>query len=53
MPTVSYKCPETGKSMKKSFPYNAVGKAKAHEFAKVMNGSKVNNPNYGMESQSY
>ena len=27
MPTVKYKCPDTGKPMKKMFPYNAVGKA--------------------------
>ena len=34
---------------KKTFPYNAVGKAQAHEFAKTMGGSKKNNPGYGME----
>ena len=28
MPTVSYSCPDSGKPMKKSFPYNAVGKLK-------------------------
>ena len=35
MPTVSYSCPTSGKKMKKSFPYNAVGKAQAVEFAKM------------------
>ena len=29
MPTVTYSCPDTGKKMKKTFPYNAVGKAQA------------------------
>jgi|TARA_B100000780_G_scaffold271219_1_gene231905 hypothetical protein len=34
---------------KRQFPYNAVGKAQAHSFAK-MNGGKVkNNPGYGDE----
>ena len=45
MPTVKYKCPDTGKPMKKMFPYNAVGKAQATEFAKTMKGSMTNNPN--------
>jgi len=49
MPTVSYSCPTSGKKMKKSFPYNAVGKAQAAEFAKTMKGSMKNNPGYGME----
>ena len=53
MPTVSYKCPDTGKSMKKSFPYNAVGKAQAHEFAKTMGGSMKNNPNTRMTESGY
>jgi hypothetical protein len=46
MPTVKYKCGQTGKMKKKTFPYNAVGKAQAAEFAK---GSMKNNPGYGME----
>ena len=54
MPTVSYSCPDTGKTMKKSFPYNAVGKAQAHTFAKTMGGSMKNNPNKKMtEMQSF
>tara|TARA_R100000935_G_C2687035_1_gene104981 strand:- start:278 stop:451 length:174 start_codon:yes stop_codon:yes gene_type:complete len=44
MPTVTYKCPDTGKTMKKQFPYNAVGKAQAGTFAKLMGGNKKNNP---------
>ena len=39
MPTVKYNCPDTGKPMKKSFPYNAVGKAQANTFSKIMGGS--------------
>lgn len=53
MPTVSYSCPDTGKSMKKSFPYNAVGKAQATEFAKTMGGSMKNNPTKKMTEQGY
>ena len=49
MPTVKYKCPDTGKNMKKIFPYNAVGKAQAGQFTKEMGGKKKNNPGYGME----
>ena len=49
MPTVSYKCEDTGKTKTKTFPYNAVGKAQAAEFAKTMEGSMKNNPGYGME----
>ena len=49
MPTVSYKCGDTGKMKKKTFPYNAMGKAQASEFAKTMGGSVKNNPGYGME----
>ncbi len=52
MPTVTHKCPDTGKIMKRTFPYNAVGKAQAAEFAKTMNGSIKNNPNYGMEKKT-
>jgi len=45
MPTVK------SKSGNKVFPYNAVGKAQAHQYAK-MNGGKVkNHPNYGMEKK--
>ena len=45
MPTISYKCPDTGKPMKKEFPYTSVGKAQAATFAKLMGGSMKNNPN--------
>jgi hypothetical protein len=51
MPTVKYKCPDSGKNMKKTFPYNAVGKAQAAEFAKTMGGVTKNNPNYGDEKK--
>ena len=51
MPTVSYKCGDTGKMKKKTFPYNAVGKAQAAEFAKTMCGSMEKNPGYGMEKR--
>jgi predicted DNA-binding WGR domain protein len=51
MPTVSYKCGHTGKVKTKTFPYNAVGKAQATEFAKTMKGSVKNNPGYGMEKK--
>lgn len=53
MPTVSYTCPDTGKKMKKSFPYNAVGKAQADAAMRYYDGTKVNNPGYGMEKKSY
>ena len=46
MPTVKVK------GMKKTFPYNAVGKAQAHAFAQLMKGKIKNNPNYGMEKQN-
>ena len=52
MPTVKYKCGDTGKMMKRTFPYNAVGKAQAAEFAKTMKGSMKNNPGYGMEKKT-
>jgi len=52
MPTVSYSCPTSGKKMKKSFPYNAVGKAQAVEFAKMNRGSIKNNPGPYMETQT-
>ena len=51
MPTVKYKCGNTGKMKTKVFPYNAVGKAQAAEFAKTMNGSMKNNPGYLMEKK--
>ena len=49
MPTVTYTCPDTGRMKKKEFPYNAVGKPQAFEFAKNMNVTLINNPGYGME----
>ena len=49
MPTVKYKCPDTGKMMKKEFPYNAVGKAQAGQKAKDIKATLINNPGYGME----
>jgi len=49
MPTVKYKCGETGKMKTKVFPYTAVGKAQAGEFASLYGGSVKNNPGYGME----
>ena len=49
MPTVTYSCPDSGKMKKKTFPYNAVGKAQAADFTKTMGGKKVDNPGYGME----
>ncbi len=52
MPTVTHKCLNTGKKMKKTFPYNAVGKAQAGAFAKLMDGKVKNNPNYGMEKKT-
>tara|TARA_R110001592_G_scaffold35381_2_gene120375 strand:+ start:267 stop:422 length:156 start_codon:yes stop_codon:yes gene_type:complete len=45
MPTVIVK----GK--KKQFPYNAVGKAQASSYAKMMGGSIKNNPGYGDEKK--
>lgn len=52
MPTVTYKCGKTGKTKKKTFAYNAVGKAQSTEFAKLMGGSKKNNPGPGEEVMS-
>ena len=46
MPTVIYP------GGMKEFPYNAPGKAQAHEYAKLMKGKIKNNPNYGMEKQN-
>jgi len=37
---------------KKTFPYNAVGKAQAAVFASMNNGKIKNNPNYGMEKKT-
>ena len=51
MPTVEYKCGDTGKMKTKVFPYNAVGKAQAATFAATMNGSIKNNPGDGMEKK--
>ncbi len=45
MPTVTYKCPDSGSKMKKTFPYNAVGKAQADTFVKLMKGNIKYNPN--------
>jgi hypothetical protein len=53
MPTVKYKCPTSGKMKTKKFPYSATGKAQATSFAKMMGGSKKNNPGYGTEKKSY
>ena len=52
MPTVKYKCPDTGKSMVRKFAYNATGKAQASALAGLMKGTKTDNPNYGMEKKS-
>ena len=52
MPTVSYSCPTSGKKMKKSFPYNAVGKAQAHSFARMNKGKIKNNPAPKMEAST-
>ena len=51
MPTVTYMCNESGKEKKKVFPYNAMGKAQAHEFSQTMGGKVKYNPNYGMEKK--
>lgn len=51
MPTVSYTCSKTGTKKKKEFPYNAVGKAQANEFAALSGGSIKNNPGYGVKSK--
>ena len=34
---------------KRQFPYNAVGKAQAHSYAKMMGGKVKNNPGYHSE----
>tara|TARA_R110001606_G_scaffold255934_1_gene404051 strand:- start:25 stop:180 length:156 start_codon:yes stop_codon:yes gene_type:complete len=46
MPTV--KLPN---GTKRTFPYNAVGKAQAHTFMKMSKGKIKNNPGYGMEEK--
>jgi len=46
MPTV--KLPN---GTKKTFPYNAVGKAQANAFMKMSGGKIKNNPGYGMEKK--
>jgi hypothetical protein len=43
----------TGKKMKREFPYNAMGKAQASEFSKVMNGSIKYNPNMYSPKKGY
>jgi len=52
MPTVKYSCPDSGKMKTKTFPYNAVGKAQAKEFANTMGGSMKNNPGPMMEKKT-
>ena len=49
MPTVNYKCGDTGKMKTR----NAVGKAQATEFAKTMGGTKTDNPNTRMTEMGY
>tara|TARA_B110000858_G_scaffold91037_1_gene105199 strand:+ start:3984 stop:4160 length:177 start_codon:yes stop_codon:yes gene_type:complete len=58
MPTVKYKCNDTGKMKEKKFPYNSVGKANASWFAGLKNsqGMKAtitNNPTKGMTETGY
>jgi len=53
MPTVKYKCMDSGKQKVKKFPYNAVGKAQATEFAKTMGGSIKYNPNKPKTEMGY
>ena len=53
MPTVKYKCGDTGKMKTKKFPYNSVGKAQAHTYAKLMNGKVTNNPTKKMTESGY
>tara|TARA_B100000965_G_C19594116_1_gene759343 strand:- start:1193 stop:1336 length:144 start_codon:yes stop_codon:yes gene_type:complete len=47
MPTVKTK------TMTKEFPYNAVGKAQADSFAKMMNGTISYNPNMYTPKKGY
>tara|TARA_R100000808_G_C2115343_1_gene128156 strand:- start:17 stop:343 length:327 start_codon:yes stop_codon:yes gene_type:complete len=44
MPTVSYKCPDSGKNKKRKFAYNAVGKAQADSYARLTGGKLKMNP---------
>jgi hypothetical protein len=53
MPTVKYKCGDTGKMKTKKFPYNAMGKAQAFEFMKTMGGKMTNNPSKKMTESGY
>ncbi len=53
MPTVKYKCPDTGVMKVEKFPYTATGKPQADSRAKMMNGTIVMNPGYGDEMKSY
>ena len=46
MPTVKYQCGKTGKTKTKVFPYTAVGKAQANEFAKMNYGKVTNTKSY-------
>ena len=46
MPTVKTK------EGKKTFPYNAVGKAQADSFARMKNGKIKYNPGYGMDKST-
>jgi len=47
MPTVKY-----GNGNKRTFPYNAVGKAQAHSFARMNKGKIKNNPAPKMEAST-
>tara|TARA_R100001510_G_C7463246_1_gene82835 strand:- start:129 stop:272 length:144 start_codon:yes stop_codon:yes gene_type:complete len=47
MPTVK------SKNMKRTFPYNAVGKAQADSFAKMMKGKISYNPNMYAPKKGY
>tara|TARA_R100001509_G_scaffold131798_1_gene85171 strand:- start:33 stop:170 length:138 start_codon:yes stop_codon:yes gene_type:complete len=42
-----------GKMMSREFPYNAIGKAQAHEFAKLMKGKISYNPNMYKPKKGY
>lgn len=53
MPTVKYKCGDSGKMKTKKFPYNAMGKAQAVEFAKTMSGQIKMNPGKGKTEMGY
>ena len=48
MPTVKYKCKESGKIKKRVFPYNAIGKAQAKTFADMMGGSRLTTKNQNL-----